>query len=301
MRIFLTLSILFVLSCSGSEEKQSEQPFVLGTTGMIADMAKNILGDIAQVEGLMGPGVDPHLYKANQGDLLKLRKAQVVLYNGLHLEGKMAEVLEKMAEEKPVFAISDGIEKAELRIVDSLGRVYDPHIWFDVALWAKACKYVGERLALAFPEHASEIQANTAAYLDSLAALDTFVHTALASIPEKDRLLVTAHDAFGYFGDAYGIEVHALQGISTVSEFGLQDVTQLVNLIVAKKVKAIFIETSISPKSIQAVIEGCKRKNHQVKPGGSLYSDAMGETGSPAGNFIGMVKSNVRTIESSLR
>lgn len=295
---FFLLSILS--SCSPkTETAKSDKLSIVTTTGMIADAVKNIVGDHADVVALMGPGVDPHLYKATQGDLEKLTKADIIFYNGLHLEGKMGEVLEKLARTKTVVAVGGEIDIARLRSVAN--GIHDPHIWFDVALWKEAVQVAASTLISSDSIHAAEYTVHASTYLQQLDSLHASILEKIKEIPESQRVLITAHDAFGYFGDAYGVEVRGLQGISTVAEFGLKDVTELVDFIIDRKIKAIFVETSVSEKSINAVIEGCLQQNWQVRIGGSLYSDAMGPANTKEGTYIGMVHKNVSTIVESLK
>lgn len=274
---------------------------IVATTGMIGDAVARIAGEHAEVVTLMGPGVDPHLYKATHGDLERLTRADVIFYNGLHLEGKMGEVFEKLGRLKPVVAVSENIPEEMLRKVPGFQGAYDPHIWFDVKLWQHAVSGISEFLQEYDSAHREEYGQRSDAYLRQLDSLHRSVATYVEEIPETQRVLITAHDAFGYFGDAYKVEVRGLQGISTLSEFGLRDVTDLVNFIIERKVKAIFVETSVSKKSIEAVMEGCRKKGWNVRIGGNLFSDAMGNAGTPEGNYIGMVNANVRTIVESLK
>ena len=274
---------------------------VVTTTGMIADAVLNIAGDTVEVEALMGPGVDPHLYKATQGDLKKLTGADLVLYNGLLLEGKMGEVLAKLGRIKPAIAISTAIDTTLLLGSPLYKNAYDPHIWFDISLWKQAVNKVNLSLQQLDPENKNYYQNNTNHYLQRLDSLHQQVLTRIAEIPLEQRVLITAHDAFEYFGRAYKIEVRGLQGLSTLTEFGLKDITDLVQFIIDRQIKAVFIETSISERSIQAVVEGCKQRGHQVLIGGSLFSDAMGANGTPEGTYIGMVNANVLTITEALK
>jgi len=302
--LFLFLISVGLFSCRREQQNQrnaAEKIRIVATTGMIGDAVKRIAGDHAEVISLMGPGVDPHLYKATHGDLRHLTEADIIFYNGLHLEGKMGEVFEKLARTKPVVAIGEEIPDNRLRKVPGFQGAFDPHIWFDVNLWAEAVGIISTRLQSYDSIHASEYAIRSNRYVGQLDSLDQSVREAIAAIPESQRVLITAHDAFGYFGDAYGIEVRGLQGISTLSEFGLRDVTELVNFIIARKVKAIFVETSVSGRSIEAVVEGCREKGWNVSIGGSLYSDAMGASGTPQGSYMGMVHANVRTIVESLK
>lgn len=268
---------------------------------MIKDAVENVCGEHVEVVALMGPGVDPHLYKATQGDLQKLTDADIIFYNGLHLEGKMGEVLEKLGRSKPVIAVSSAIPENLLRAVPGFQGTHDPHIWFDVKLWENAVQAVSNFMIKTDTAHAIDYSTWSKQYLLQLDSLHEAVKQSVLQIPEPQRVLITAHDAFGYFGDAYDIEVRGLQGISTVSEFGLKDVTELVNFIISRKIKAIFIETSVSQKSIEAVVEGCHQKNWDVKIGGSLYSDAMGAAGTSEGTYMGMVNANVKKIVEALK
>jgi manganese/zinc/iron transport system substrate-binding protein len=268
---------------------------------MIADAAKNIAGPEIEVKALMGPGVDPHLYKATTGDLATLRKADIIFYNGLHLEGKMSEVFQKLAQEKAVFAVSEKLPEERLMHPPGNPEAHDPHIWFDVSLWMDACRAIGSRLMEMDPDRAAVYQQNMTTYLDSLRVLDGWVRERIQEIPESGRVLITAHDAFGYFGRAYDIEVRGLQGISTVAEFGLKDVKELVDFICQRQIRSVFIESSIPAKSLEAVVEGCRNKGHDVKIGGTLFSDAMGNAGTPEGSYTGMVRANVITISNGLK
>jgi manganese/zinc/iron transport system substrate-binding protein len=268
---------------------------------MIKDAVEHVAGNSVEVIALMGPGVDPHLYKATQGDLEKLTHADIVFYNGLHLEGKMGEVLEKLGHSKPVVAVSSEIPDSLLRAVPGFQGTHDPHIWFDVALWKNAVVMVTKTLETIDTTHANTYHENSLKYLTQLDSLHEAVKAKIQEVPKAQRVLITAHDAFGYYGDAYDIEVRGLQGISTVSEFGLKDVTDLVDFIIKRKIKAIFVETSVSQKSIEAVVEGCRDKDWNVKIGGSLYSDAMGAAGTPEGNYVGMVSANTKTIVNALK
>ncbi|MEX2232972.1 MAG: zinc ABC transporter substrate-binding protein [Cyclobacteriaceae bacterium] len=301
--VFL-LSIGVLLGCKQqvpNERDPGEKIKIVTTTGMIQNAVENIVGDHAEVIALMGPGVDPHLYKATHGDLERLTEADIIFYNGLHLEGKMGEVFEKLGRIKPVIAVADEIPEDLLRKVPGFQGAHDPHIWFDVELWQHAVKSVATYLQEYDSAHRREYRERSAKYLLQLDSLDKAVQKSIHEIPAAQRVLITAHDAFGYFGDAYGMEVRGLQGISTLSEFGLRDVTDLVDFIISRKVKAIFVETSVSQKSIEAVVEGCRERKWNVRIGGRLYSDAMGPAGTKEGTYIGMVSANVKTIVGALK
>jgi len=300
--ILLLFLIALNTACNPSSDKSVDgKTSIVTTTGMIADIAKNIGRDSINVTALMGPGVDPHLYKATQGDLGRLRGADIILYNGLHLEGKMGEVFEKLGRIKTVIPISRSIPQERLRRDSVFQGAIDPHIWFDVSLWIEAAKEVNEILKKEDAKNASFYEANTVEYIAELESLHSWVATQIATIPQENRILITAHDAFSYFGMAYKIKVRGLQGISTLSEFGLKDRVDLVNYIVEKKIKAVFVETSVSEKNIKAIIEGCQKKGHDVKIGGYLFSDAMGADGTPEGTYQGMVRKNVNTIVNALK
>lgn len=305
--IFLiSLTSIILQSCSEKEEAAGGPPQgrklrIVCTTGMIADAAKNIAGEHAEVKAIMGPGVDPHLYKATQGDLKMLNDADIIFYNGLHLEGKMAEVLEKLGTRKRTVAVADGIAKDRLISNDAFAGAYDPHVWFDVDLWSNSVRYMAQQLAGYDTSHSKDYMAAAEGYQEELQVMHAWVKQQISYIPKERRVLITAHDAFSYFGRAYDIDVRGLQGISTVSEFGLQDITRLVNFISENKIKAVFVESSVPRKSLETVVEGCRQKGHDVKIGGTLYSDAMGAEGTPEGAYLGMVRANVNTIVDGLR
>lgn len=298
----LTAALCIVLcfpACKGpAPAGENKPPHVVATTGMIADAVTAIMGDAATVACLMGPGVDPHLYKAAPSDLGELRRADLIVYNGLHLEGKMNEVFEQLSRSKAVYALASGIP--EDRLLRSGEGAYDPHIWFDVALWRTGIAALADTLAERFPRQAAGIRVRADAYLAALDSLDAEVQAALSGIPESGRVLITAHDAFSYFGRAYQIEVRGLQGISTVAEFGLRDVSSLVEFIVARRIKAVFLESSVPPQAIEAVMAGCRQRGHNVNIGGTLYSDAMGAAGTEAGTYTGMVRANVNAMVKAL-
>jgi manganese/zinc/iron transport system substrate-binding protein len=290
-----------LVSCQGDPDQTSGKIRIVTTTGMIADAVINIAGDTLEVEALMGPGVDPHLYKATQGDLKKLTSADLILYNGLRLEGKMGEILEKLARIRQVIAVGAAIDTSQLLSSPLFHNAYDPHIWFDVSIWKQVVKKINKSLQEFDPAHAEYYDENSEKYLQRLDSLHHQIKSQIARIPSEQRVLITAHDAFEYFGRAYNIEVRGLQGLSTLTEFGLKDVTDLVQFIIDRQIKAVFMETSISKRSIQAVVEGCRKKGHNVRIGGSLFSDAMGAKNTPEGTYIGMVNANVQMITQALK
>jgi len=298
--VIVLLLLVFFFSC-GNEEQKRTKPYVVTTTGMIADAVKNITDTLFEVEALMGPGVDPHLYKTKQSDTKKLMEADVIFYNGVHLEGRMSETLEELAKSKTVFAMSDGIMESRLIKSSNFVGAHDPHIWFDVKLWMGAVNYAKHQLQKLYPQYKDIFQKNYDAYMKKLQELNDYAQSEIASIPEAARVLITAHDAFGYFGRAYNIKVRGLQGISTASDYGVNDRIRLVNFICENKIKSVFVESSVSPKSINAIMEDCAAKGHVVKKGGELYSDAMGTEGTVDGTYIGMVQHNVNTIVKGLK
>jgi manganese/zinc/iron transport system substrate-binding protein len=304
-RIFIIVLVLSTsfFSCQNekAETPANEKLTIVATTGMIGDAVLNIVGDHAQVISLMGPGVDPHLYKVTQSDIKKLLNADVIFYNGLHLEGKMGEVLDQMAEHKPVIAIYKGLAETQLRATSEFQGNYDPHLWFSVQVWTDVVRFIGESLTEIDQINASFYQANTTKHVEELNALHSWITEQINTITEKQRVLITAHDAFGYFGREYGMEVKGLQGLSTAAEYGLKDVITMVDFITDNKIKAVFVESSVSDRSIKAVMEGCKAKGHDLVIGGTLFSDAMGAKNKPEGTYIGMVKYNVSTIVEALK
>jgi manganese/zinc/iron transport system substrate-binding protein len=301
-RIYILLCALIATACSAPEQEASNGRIkIVATTGMVADLARNIGGDRVEVIGLMGPGVDPHYYKASQGDLARITDADIVLFNGLFLEGKMEDIFAKMARSKKVVAVAGGVDEKNLRRPPEFLGHFDPHIWFDVSLWAQTVEVAVASLSELDPEGVEVYRRNGEQYRARLDALHQWVIEQVGQVSEQQRVLITAHDAFGYFGLAYGFEVVGLQGISTVAEYGVNDVTQLVDRIVERQVKAIFVESSVPVRSIEAVRQGCLNRGFEVVIGGTLYSDAMGGAGSGADSYVGMVESNVNTIVGALR
>lgn len=294
-------SLLFV-GCVGGGQSDDGKLNVVTTVGMVADMVENVGGDLVIVDSLMGPGVDPHLYKPSAGDIALMEDADIIFYVGLHLEGKMVEVLESLAEKKDVVAISRQLDTAKL-LAPQAGQTgsNDPHIWFDVELWSNTISEVEQTLIVADPENAAVYRKNAEVYLQKLQELDIWVAEQISLIPEDQRVMITAHDAFNYFGVAYGMDVRGLQGISTASEYGLKDLEQMIDFIVEREIKAVFVESSVPKKSIEALQEGVRAAGWDTKIGGELFSDAMGDPESEEGTYIGMVKHNVNTIVNALK
>lgn len=301
-RQILFLFLVFLIGCnSSSNREQKTKPHVVATTGMLYDAVLNIVGDRMTAEAIMGPGVDPHLYKATQGDLAKLNQADLIVFNGILLEGKMSEILFKLGRQKPIVAAAESIPENLLMQSVDYQDALDPHVWFDVSRWKYVVNEISKNIIRLDSVNHQYYKQNTESYLSQLDSLHSYVSTRIQEIPADQRILVTAHDAFGYFGDAYNIQVEALQGMSTVADFGLKDIANLIDLIIENKIKAIFVETSVSTKSINAVVTGCREKGHEVRIGGALYSDAMGAFGTEEGTYIGMFKKNVDTIVEALK
>ena len=273
---------------------------VTTTTGMVTDIVRQVCGDKASVEGIIGEGVDPHLYKPTRADLNALAHADLVFYSGLVLEGKMTDVLEKMSEKKPVIAVTESVDKNYLLLPPEFAGHPDPHLWMDVGGWMKAVEVVSQTLSDYDKPNAQFYQSNAESYLAQLKALEEYAKTSIATIPEQSRVLVTAHDAFNYMGRAYGIEVVGIQGISTESEAGLNDLNRLVDMLVENNVTAVFVETSVADKNVKALIEGARAQGLEVKIGGTLFSDAMGAPGTYEGTYIGMIDHNITTIVNAL-
>ncbi len=270
---------------------------VVATTSIVADLARNIGGEQVRVEGLMGPGVDPHLYRAREGDVRRLQEADLILFNGLHLEAKLAEVLERMPR---AVAVTETIPRERLIAPPEFEGAHDPHVWFDVSLWMIAAERTRDALTSADPAGAPAYAANAAAYLAELEKLHRYALARVAETPQAARVVITAHDAFNYFGSAYGLEVRGLQGISTAAETGAADVQALAELVANRRIPAMFVESSVPPRSIEAVQAAVRARGFEVGIGGELYSDALGDPAGDAGTYLGMVRHNVDTIVDAL-
>ena len=272
----------------------------VATIGMITDVVGRVGGERVHVQGLMGPGVDPHLYKARAGDVRRIDRAAVIFYNGLHLEAAMGEVFEEMQGRTRTVAVTAGIPETRLLRPAEFKGAFDPHVWFDVSLWMEAVRAVEAALVEHDPAGAVAYRANASAYLAELEALDRWVRARVGELPPERRVLVTAHDAFNYYGRAYGFQVRGLQGISTAAEAGTADVQGLADFIVERRLPAVFVESSIPRRTVEAVQAAVRSRGHEVRIGGSLYSDAMGDAGTPEGTYVGMVRHNVNTIVDAL-
>ncbi len=299
--VSLSLAVTLLAACGASSgEQDSGKLKVVATTTIIADVLRELSGDLVEVEALMGPGVDPHLYKASAGDVDRMVKADMVVYNGLHLEGRMGEVFEKI-QNKIIFAVNDNIDESRLLDSDTYAGYFDPHVWFDIIIWEDATRRMAEGLKELDPENAEEYDKNLARYLKELEDLDQYVRDRTEELDKDKRILITAHDAFRYFGIQYGFDVRGLQGISTDAEAGTSDIRNLADFIVEKEIKSIFVESSVPRKNIEALQEAVMAKGFQVEIGGELYSDSTGGVGTAAESFIGTVKSNIDTIVDALK
>ena len=296
----ICLFVIFLVACK-APTKSSRKLKVVVTTSMLTDLVKNIGGDLIDLQGLMGAGVDPHLYKASEGDVSKLFNADVIFYNGLHLEGKLVAVFEKMETQKTTVALGEFLAKEGLIGSDYFASNYDPHVWFNIQYFKEFSDKVTSVLSKEDPKNAASFTANNLAYQQKLDLLHTAVVNTIATLAPEKRILVTAHDAFNYFGKAYGFKVVGLQGLSTATEAGVQDVQKLSEYIIANKVKAIFIESSVPRRTIEALQEAVLSKGHQVSIGGSLYSDALGDADSVEGTYVGMFLYNIKTIVNALQ
>lgn len=273
---------------------------VVATTGMIADAVRVLAGDLVELKALMGPGIDPHAYRQTRTDILAMARADLVLWHGLYLEAQMEGFFADLSRKRNVVAVAETLERSSLRGHDDYSDKYDPHVWMNPALWSDVVTEVARALTEAHPDAGEQIAANHRAYLAELTALADYADTTLAKVPAEARVLLTAHDAFGYFGDAYGFEVMGIQGISTESEAGLDRIRNLVAMLVERQIKAVFVESSVSDRNIRALIEGAAAQGHEVVIGGELFSDAMGPQGTYEGTYIGMIDHNVTSIAAAL-
>jgi manganese/zinc/iron transport system substrate-binding protein len=277
---------------------------VVATTGQVAELVARIGGEHVKVEGLMGPGVDPHLYRPIASDVKKLNEADAIFYNGLHLEGRMTDLFVQMARRKATFAVTEGLisrEDKRLREPPEFEGMYDPHVWHDVALWSDCVNDVADMLAKYDSAHAEDYRKNAAAYREELTEVDVFCKTEIAKIPQEQRVLVTAHDAFGYFGKAYGLEVFGLKGISTEEEINLAHQEQIQKMLIDRKIPAVFVESAVAPRTVEALVEPCRAAGHDLQvPKEELYADALGPADTDDSTYAGMIRHNVNTIVAAL-
>lgn len=290
-------------SCTPSTNNEGEDKRlrVVATTSIVADTVSRVGGDRIRIHALMGPGVDPHLYKASEGDVLRIAGADVVFYSGLHLEARMAEVFEKVGKRVRTVAVTQDIPRERLLYAEGEGSPPDPHVWFDVSLWRMTVGTICEALSAIDPASSATYRNNAEQFARELEELDAYVRRRAAEVPATQRVLITAHDAFRYFGRAYGFEVVGLQGISTASEAGTGDIDRLARLIVQRRIRGIFIESSVPVRTVRAVQEAVRARGFDVQIGGELYSDALGDPNSPAGTYVGMVRYNIDTIVKALQ
>jgi manganese/zinc/iron transport system substrate-binding protein len=299
----LTRRVLFALAAAAAlamPAAAQDRLNVIATTGMIADAARSVGGDLVSVTALMGPGVDPHSYRQTRSDIVATAQADLVLWNGLYLEAQLEEFLLELGETRPVIAVAEAIPDTQLIGSEEYEGRFDPHVWMNPNLWSRVVMATRDAMIETAPEQADAFAANAAAHLAELSELAVYSQSVLASIPADSRVLVTAHDAFNYFGAAYGFEVVGIQGISTESEAGLQRISELVDMLVARDIRAVFVESSVSDRNIRALIEGAAAQGHEVVIGGELYSDAMGAPGTYEGTYLGMIDHNVTTIARAL-
>ncbi|MEX0677338.1 MAG: zinc ABC transporter substrate-binding protein [Pirellulales bacterium] len=305
----MLVSLLLVAlagGCSGDADSRADglrarYPIhAVATVGMVADIVRNVGGPHVEVTQIMGAGVDPHLYKATRDDVELIMNGDIVFYSGLMLEGKMIDTLVRISRSKPVYAVTEMIEPQFLLEPDDFAGHYDPHVWMDVSAWAKCVGAAAKALGEFDPAHAAEYQANAERYRRELEELHEYGRRSIATIPKEKRVLITSHDAFNYYGRAYGLDVQGVQGISTESEAGLQRINELVDLIVDKKIKSVFVESSVPRKNVEAIAAGARARGHDVAIGGELFSDAMGEAGSYKGTYVGMLDHNITLTTRAL-
>ncbi len=300
-KIVFILSIILLVSC-GDKKEENGKLQVATTTTMVTDLVKNIGSDLIEVNGLMGSGVDPHLYKASEGDVGKLTNADVIFYNGLHLEGKLVDIFEKMESRgQAAYAVGESLDKTTLIGSDYFASNYDPHIWFDLDYWTQITNYVTDKLVEKDPKNADAFKSNRDAYLKELTALKSELTATINQLPKEQRILVTAHDAFNYFGRSFDFEVVGLQGLSSATEAGVQDVQRLTKFIIENKIKAVFVESSVPKRTVEALQAAVEAQDHTVEIGGELFSDALGSDGTIEGTYLGMYRHNVHTIVNALK
>jgi manganese/zinc/iron transport system substrate-binding protein len=307
MRIALLGLLTVVLAACSAPAPAASAPIgertirVTTTTNFITDTVARIGGDRVEVTGLMGPGVDPHLYRASADDVRALREADVVFYGGLSLEGRMADLFDELGDRQPVQAVTDDLPRDRL-LAPPAGapEQYDPHVWFDVTLWVQVSRTIADRLAELDPQHAATYRANLDGYQRELGELDAFVRERIATIPPPRRLLVTSHDAFAYFGRRYGMEVAGIQGVSTAAEATTADIERIAALIVSRQLPAVFVESSVSRQTIDALVAAAERQGVAVRVGQELFTDAAGAPGTPEGTYVGMLRANTERIVAGL-
>lgn len=296
----LLVALMLAFALPGARAMAETPLKIVATTGMIADAARQVGGDAVEVRALMGPGVDPHAYRQTRSDIVAMTRADLVLYHGLYLEAQMGTFLKDLSRKRTVVAVAEALPREVLRGHDDYENKFDPHVWMTPALWKDVVARVAEVLSEARPDQAALFAANAKAHMADLERLLAYANETLAAVPQDSRVLVSAHDAFGYFGRDFGFEVMGIQGISTESEAGLNRISALVDLLVQRQISAVFVESSVSDRSMRALIEGAAAQGHQVKIGGELFSDAMGAEGTYEGTYLGMIDHNITTIAGAL-
>jgi manganese/zinc/iron transport system substrate-binding protein len=304
LKVFIFIFLFF--SCESGKKEENKSPEnskvkILATTNIIADLLEKTLPEEFEVVSLMGAGVDPHYYKASQGDLVKMQNADIIVYNGLHLEGKMTDILSKLAKRKTVLNLSKGLNENDILTSGDHTKVVDPHFWFNILLWKKAGENLLVKIGRKYPKLEKKITQKSAQYFKKLEGLDQTVRGLLERVPKEKRILYTAHDAFRYFGEAYEVEVLALQGLSTTTEYGIKDINDMVETILESDISAIFVESSVSPKAMKAVVEACTEKGKPIKIGGELFSDALGDKGTEGEDYISMIQHNIHTFIEAVK
>lgn len=303
LQAFAGAALFLGIFSSGATATSPSTPAlqVVATTGLLADAVREVGGSRVTVSALMGPGVDPHLYRQTHSDVRQLARADLVVYHGLNLEAQLVPLLARLSHKKPVVALAEAIPRQALLVDEDHPGIPDPHVWMDPALWHHVVDATRDALTSVDPQGKSHYAAQAARYNRAIAAMSRRTRATLHTVPDEKRLLITAHDAFQYFGRANGYEVLAIQGISTESEASLHQINQLVQTIVQRKIGAIFVESSVSDQSIRALIEGAAAQGHQVVIGGELYSDALGPDGTLEGTYLGMIEHNANAIARGLR
>ena len=302
-RIQIGFSLFIIgslISCTQNITSLNEKTKVICTTGVIADAISNILPSNFEVTALMGPGVDPHTYKSKASEMKAMMNADVIVYNGIHFESNLIDAIQELGKTRFVLSLGDIVPKEKLRKTTEFGTAHDPHFWHDVNLFATSIKLAGKQFSIQFPQSKINIDSATLSYTKSLLETERYIHNEITKIPDSSRVLITAHDAFGYYGRLFGIEVKGVQGISTASDISLRGITELTNFIVERNIPSIFVENSVSQKNINSVIEGCKSKGLNITIGGTLYSDGLGDTKSGADTYIKMIRKNTHSIVSAL-
>ena len=305
-RLYISVCLIAILVGSGCDPKKQpgatagDKIRVVTTIGMITDVVKNVGSPRVEVTGMVEPGVDPHFYNPTPKDVQRLGSAHIIFYNGLYLEAKMGDILAKMSEDTPTVAVTDAVDRSLLLTSAEYDGLYDPHLWFDVKLWMQTVEKVRDALSEYDTDNTALYRSNAERYLTKLMELNEYVKSQVERVPSQQRVLVTAHDCFNYFGEAYGFEVRGLQGISTASEVSIADVQELATFIAERRISAMFVESSVSSRSLEAVKAAVKSKGFDVRIGGVLFTDAMGNEGTPEGTYIGMIRYNIDTIVHAL-